>query len=188
MIGGVPGKGLNMSEAVSDSPLCASEHRVRRVPEPERALQDRHRPGPLRWCWYALGGGLPVRYRSWILHDATCATWRLRHFLRAFVQVCVVAAPGVILLPGPSIVRAAALLLGLLVGLQYALWFMDGAVDRRVERAGYPPGAASAERYRVHAEEHAAAAARYAATWRPSRSTAAGPDNMPASRHIPRER
>ncbi|WP_346278999.1 DUF5313 family protein, partial [Pseudonocardia sp.] len=43
----------------------------------------RRRPGPLRWLWYALGGGLPPLYRRWVLHDTTCETWRLRHFARA---------------------------------------------------------------------------------------------------------
>jgi Family of unknown function (DUF5313) len=40
----------------------------------------RYRPGPLRWFWYAVGGRLPARYRSWVLHDLTaapgrCVTW-----------------------------------------------------------------------------------------------------------------
>jgi hypothetical protein len=126
------------------------------------------RPGPLRWFWFALGGGLPARHRSWVLYDATCPTWRLRHFARAFLQVCLVATPLVILLPGPPWVRGCAVLLGLLVGLQYALWFMDGAVDRRVEKAGYPPGTAAARRYELNADEHARAAARYAEIWRPA--------------------
>jgi Family of unknown function (DUF5313) len=33
------------------------------------------RPDPLHWLWYALGGGLPPRYRDWVLHDATAPTW-----------------------------------------------------------------------------------------------------------------
>lgn len=124
------------------------------------------RPDPVRWLWYAVGGRLPERYRAWVLHDASCDTWVLRHFVRAFVQVCVVAAPALLLVPGPLWVRLAALLLGLLVGLQYALWFMDGSVERRVRRAGYPEGAAQAARDALHAEERAAAAARYAARYR----------------------
>ena len=124
------------------------------------------RPGPIWWLWYAVGGGLPERYRAWVLYDASCSTWVLRHFVRAFVQVCVVAAPVLVLVPGPLWVRLAALLLGLLVGLQYALWFLDGSVERRVRRAGYPPEAAREAREALHAEERAAAAARYAARWR----------------------
>jgi hypothetical protein len=117
--------------------------------------------------WYALGGGLPARYRAWVLYDASCRTWVLRHFVRAFVQVGVIAVPVVLLVPGPLWVRLTALLLGLLVGLQYALWFLDGSVERRVRRAGYPPGALQAARDELRAEERAAAEARYAARWRP---------------------
>lgn len=124
------------------------------------------RPGPLRWLWYAFGGGLPARYRAWVLHDASCDTWMLRHFIRAFVQMSLVAVPVVLLVPGPVWIRLAAILLGWLVGLQYAMYFVDGSVERRVRRAGYPPGAAQAAREELHADERAAAAARYAARYR----------------------
>ena len=125
------------------------------------------RPGPLRWLWYAFGGGLPARYRAWVLHDASCDTWMPRHFIRAFVQMGLVAVPVVLLVPGPLWIRLAAILLGWLVGLQYAMYFVDGSVERRVRRAGYPPGAAQAARNELHADERAAAAARYAARYRP---------------------
>ena len=125
------------------------------------------RPGPLRWLWYAFGGGLPARYREWVLHDVSCDTWMPRHFIRAFVQMSLVAVPVVLLVPGPLWIRLAAILLGWLVGLQYAMYFVDGSVERRVRRAGYPPGAAQAARDELHAEERAAAAARYAARYRP---------------------
>ena len=124
------------------------------------------RPGALRWLWYAFGGGLPARYREWVLHDVSCDTWMLRHFIRAFVQMSLVAVPVVLLVPGPLWIRLAAILLGWLVGLQYAMYFVDGSVERRVRRAGYPPGAAQAARDELHAEERAAAAARYAARYR----------------------
>src|SRR6185503_14923453 len=44
------------------------------------------RPDPLHWLWYALGGGLPPRYRDWVHHDATAPTWRLRQLVRSLVQ------------------------------------------------------------------------------------------------------
>lgn len=128
------------------------------------------RPGPARWLWYALGGGLPPRYREWVLYDASCDRWALRHFVRACVQMSLVAPLVLVLVPGPVWVRMTALLLGFLVGLQYALWFVDGAVERRVRRAGYPAGAAQAAREALHADERAAAAARYAARYRTDRS------------------
>lgn len=125
------------------------------------------RPGPLRWFWYALGGGLPSRYREWVLHDASCDTWRLRHFARSLLQMsAVVMVPALLLIPGPLWIRLAAILLGWLVGLQYALYFMDEAVEGRVIKAGYPREAAQEARNALHAEERAAAAARYAAKYR----------------------
>jgi hypothetical protein len=124
------------------------------------------RPGPMRWLWYALGGGLPPRHREWVLHDASCDTWVLRHFVRALVQMSLAAVPILLLIPGPLWIRLAATLLGWLVGLQYALYFLDGSVERRVSGAGYPPWAAQRARDELHAEERAAAAARYAARYR----------------------
>jgi hypothetical protein len=124
------------------------------------------RPGPLHWLWYAMGGGLPSRYREWVLRDATRDGWRLRQFLRGFLQIGPVAVPILLLVPGPLWIRLAAILLGWLVGLQYALYFVDDAVERRVLKAGYPVGAAQAARDALHADERAAAAARYAARYR----------------------
>jgi hypothetical protein len=124
------------------------------------------RPGPLRWCWYALGGGLPARFRAWVLHDVSCRTWQLRHFARAFVQMSLMAVPVLVLVPGPLWVRLVSLLLGLLVGLQYALFTMEESVEHRARKAGFPPGAAKAARDELHAEERAAQAARYAARYR----------------------
>jgi hypothetical protein len=124
------------------------------------------RPGPLRWFWYALGGGLPARFRAWVLHDTTCRSWQLRHFARAFAQMSLVALPVLLLVPGPLWVRLLSILLGWLVALQYALFTMEESVEHRVRKAGFPPGAAKAARDELHAEERAAATARYAARWR----------------------
>lgn len=99
--------------------------------------------------------------------DASRDRWVTRHFVRA-VQISLVSLPLLLLIPGPAWVRLSALLLGALMGLQYALWFMDGSVERRVRKAGYPAGAAQPAGGAVHAEEHAAAAARYAARYRTS--------------------
>jgi len=124
------------------------------------------RPGPLRWIWYAFGGGLPPRYREWVLFDASCPTWGLRHFARAVVQMSLVAVPVLLLVPGPLWIRLVGLLLGLLVGLQYALFIMQESVEHRVRKAGYPQGAAQAKREESHAGERAEAALRYAARYR----------------------
>lgn len=126
----------------------------------------RRRPGPLHWLWYAFGGRLPQAYRGWVLHDATCRTWRLRHLVRSFVQVSLLAIPIVMFIPGPLWVRLAALLLGWLVALQYSLFIMDGSVEHRVQAAGYPPGTADRVRDAASGPGRAEAAARYAARYR----------------------
>jgi hypothetical protein len=66
-------------------------------------------------------------------------------------------------------------LLGFLVGMQYALWFLDGSVQRRASRAGYSPEQVKAARDALHADELAAAEARYAARWRDGGSEANDP-------------
>jgi hypothetical protein len=89
----------------------------------------------------------------------------LRHFVRACVQIAAVAPLILFLVPGPSWVGLASLLLGALVGLQYALWFIDGSVERRVRRAGYPPGEAQRARERRTRDEREAIEARYASRY-----------------------
>jgi hypothetical protein len=125
--------------------------------------------------WYVLGGGLPDRYREWVLHDVSCDRWALRHFARAFLQIGLIAPIVFAVMPGPVWARAGAVLLGLLVGMQYALWFLDGSVERRASRAGYPPEAVKAARDALHAQELAAAEARYIARWRTGHTGQPGP-------------
>lgn len=124
------------------------------------------RPNPLWWLWYALGGGLPPRYKTWVLHDTTCRTWHLRHFARAFVQMSLIVAPVLLIVPGPLWVRLVGILLGWLVALQFALFNLHLSVEHRVRKAGYPSGTAQAVRDAAHSEEHAAAEARYTARYR----------------------
>lgn len=132
-------------------------------------LMPPRRPGPLRWLWYALGGGLPPRYAAWVLHDTTCRTWQLRHLARSVVQMSLVVVPVLVLVPGPLWVRLLGILLGCLVALQYALFTMQESVEHRARRAGYPPGHAQAVRDEAGADERAAAAARYSARYRVGR-------------------
>ena len=124
------------------------------------------RPGPLRWLWYALGGALAPEYRGWVLHDATCRTWQLRHFARAGAQLSLLTLPLLLLVPGPLWLRMVAVLLGWLVALQYTLFNMDSSVEHRVLKAGFAPGIADAARRADTAEERAAASARYAQRYR----------------------
>ena len=77
-----------------------------------------------------------------------------------------VIPPVLLLVPGPLWIRLAAILLGWGVGLQYALYFMDESVEGRAIKAGYPRDAVHAARNALHADERAAAAARYADRYR----------------------
>lgn len=152
----------------------ASRVRGRGCRIPYRVDVRKDRPGVLRWLWYALGGRLPERHREWVLHDATCRTWPIRHFVRAFVQTSLVAVPILLLVPGPLWLRGVSLLLGYGVALQYALYNMQESVEHRVRKAGYPPGTAQAVRDELNADERAAAAARYAARYRSGRAEDGG--------------
>jgi hypothetical protein len=131
------------------------------------------RPGPLRWIWYALGGGLPHRFSPWVLHDTTTRTWALRHVLRAGVQLAVPIALVLLLVPGAFWIRGMAALGGLLLALFFSVAYMTETTESRVKRAGYPAGTAQAARDRSAAEREVhererrqAAAARRAARYR----------------------
>ncbi len=115
------------------------------VDEPTRSggLQ---RPGALRWLWYALGGGLPPRHRTWVLHDTTTETWWLRHVGRTLVQMSIPIALIMVLLPAPWQLRAAVAGAGIFLGFIYSLAYMPETTENRVVKAGYPAGTATAVR------------------------------------------
>jgi hypothetical protein len=131
------------------------------------------RPGPLRWTWYALGGGLPHRFSPWVLHDTTTHTWALRHGLRSMVQLALPIALVLIFVPGAFWIRGMAALGGILLALFFSVAYMVETTESRVMRAGYPAGTAQAGRDRAAAareigdrERRQAAAARRAARYR----------------------
>lgn len=66
----------------------------------------------------------------------------------------------------PLRVWLLSILLEWLAALQGALFTMLESVEQRVRKVGFPPGAAPATRDELHAEERAAAPARYAARCR----------------------
>jgi hypothetical protein len=72
----------------------------------------------------------------------------------------------VLLVPGELWVRLVAVLLGWLVALQYSIFIMDGAVEHRVRKAGYPAGTVDTTRDDATADQRRAAAIRYAARYR----------------------
>jgi Family of unknown function (DUF5313) len=105
-----------------------------------------HRPGPLRWLWYALGGGLPQRFRSWVLHDTSTSTWFVRHLARTMVQLAVPIALVLLLVPGEFWIRGMAAVGGVILALIYSIAYMTEFLENRVVKAGYPVGSAQAAR------------------------------------------
>lgn len=131
------------------------------------------RPAPHRWLWYALGGGLPARHRTWVLHDTTTETWWLRHLARMAVQLSIPIAFVMVLLPASWGLKAAVCGGGIFLALIYGLAYMPETTENRVVKAGYPAGTATAYRERTgqvrddrDRERRRAAAARRAARYR----------------------
>lgn len=131
------------------------------------------RPNPVRWIWYALGGGLPARNDAWVLHDTTTGTWWLRHVARSLVQVSIPIVLVMVLMPAGWGLRAAAAGGGLALALFYSLSYMPETTENRVVKAGYRAGTATAVRehaglgrQRRESERKHAAAARRAARYR----------------------
>ncbi len=110
------------------------------VPSPvETPAEKPERPNLRLLLWYSIGGSLPPRYRTWVLHDVTCRTWWLRHFARVFAIITPLSAAFFLLLVPPYGAPAAYAGICLagtlfLAGMIYIL--ID--TDRRAVRAGYP--------------------------------------------------
>ena len=107
------------------------------------------RPAPHRWLWYAVGGRLPDRHRSWVLHDTTTGSWWLRHVARSIVQMAVPIGLVLALLPAPWGLRAAAAGGGVVLALIFSLAYMSETTENRVVKAGYPAGTAQTMRDRA---------------------------------------
>jgi hypothetical protein len=108
------------------------------------ATQDRprHRPGPLRWIWYAVGGSLGPRYRHWVLHDLTCRSRWTRQIVRAVVQVVPLAVL-LLLTMGTGWVSWIGVICGLALALIYSVVYFDQSADYRLVKLGFPPGTAA---------------------------------------------
>lgn len=124
------------------------------------------RPGPLRWYWYALGGGLPPRYRDWVLHDVTARSWWQRQIVRALAQALPVALVVGLLIPGSLAIRLMAVVGGVFVAMIYVIAFLDEAVEHRAVKAGFPRGYAKGVRDAANEPGREAAARRYAERYR----------------------
>lgn len=114
----------------------------------------RQRPGTGRLLWYVLGGSLPERHWTWVLHDTTCRTWALRQLGRPLVVLVPVLAAYLIFMPAPLGLR-------LITGLTWAAgvmlyMFVNMLVDndRRAVRAGYASGFVSDVRSHRNDDSH----------------------------------
>ncbi|HEX3648501.1 MAG TPA: DUF5313 family protein [Pseudonocardiaceae bacterium] len=101
------------------------------------------RPDPARWLWYAYGGRLPDRYREWVRRDTTGPRWLSRHLMRVVVEALPVLVVAFMLLwvftPVSWWAIVGALLLGLLLGLWFALGTARELVLVRLAKHGFPP-------------------------------------------------
>jgi hypothetical protein len=142
-------------------------YRARGQPDGVAEMSDgMQRPGPLRWLAYAYGARLPVRYREWVLHDVTTRTWAVRHFVRATLQLLPFAVLLYLFMPGGPVVRAAAVVGGLLLGYFYSTAYMFETAEHRAMKAGYPRGTAAEIRGRATAGDRAEAERRYRERYR----------------------
>jgi hypothetical protein len=99
-----------------------------------------NRPDPLHWLGYALGLGLPVENRDWILHDTTCPTWVVRHISRSLLQMAPIVLAILLFVPGPFWIRGMSALGGLIMGMIYSIGYIVETTEHRLVKAGYPVG------------------------------------------------
>lgn len=118
------------------------------------AARPIRRPDTTHLLWYVMGGSLPERHWTWVLHDLTCRTWAIRQLGRPLVLLVPFAAAYIAFVPG-------ALGLRLITGLTWSggvmlYMFVNMLVDndRRAVRAGYVSGYVSDVRSHRADESH----------------------------------
>lgn len=100
------------------------------------------RPNPLQWLRYTLVGSVPAKNRAWVLYDATCRTWLLRHAVRYLVLVSPLILGIMLFLPASVELRAEACFAAgasMLIGY---MCFTTESLEHRIEKAGYRYGLA----------------------------------------------
>jgi hypothetical protein len=100
-----------------------------------------------------------------VLSDLTSGTWVLRHLARALVQFSFWWLA--LLVPGPWSLRFSMVALGYLLSLYFSLSFMEDACERRLIKAGYPPGLNRKIREETPVADRAAMAKLYASYYPP---------------------
>src|SRR5438067_135205 len=101
------------------------------------------RPNPLQWLRYAFTGSLPHRYDDWVLHDASCSTWWLRHVARFLVQMAPFAAIALVIVPASWPIKIGVAAMGVVGTALFALGYVVEGAERRVEKAGFRYGVAT---------------------------------------------
>jgi len=96
-----------------------------------------NRPTPLQYVLYAFGRALPADLRDWVRNDLVGDHAVARHLFRAMVPFLPLFVAG-LLVPGPLALRAASVLLAVILGLIYAFAFMDMNRGRRLVQHGWP--------------------------------------------------
>lgn len=120
------------------------------------------RPNPLQWLRYAVVGSVPPRNRAWVLYDATCRTWLLRHAARYLVLIAPLVAAVMVFLPASLSIRIEGCCIAALSLLIGYMCFTTESLEHRIEKAGYPHGLAGQlrERRAVEAQREVAARSR----------------------------
>jgi hypothetical protein len=118
------------------------------------------RPSLLQWLRYEYTGTAPRKNAAWVLFDATCRTWVLRHIVRYILLIGPFVAAVMVFLPTTMALRTeTCLAAGLSIGLGYMCFTVE-SLESRIEKAGYPRGLAAEMRDRRSAEAHRAVVAR----------------------------
>lgn len=124
-------------EAELEDRKTTSQQVTSDVAGPSHTQEPIQRPGIIKFLRYSLGGSLPARHSTWVLHDVTCRTWFLHHFARTLLVVVPLLVAYLSLMP-------ASLGLRLLTGLTFSgaififsLVNVGVDTDRRAVRAGY---------------------------------------------------
>jgi hypothetical protein len=118
------------------------------------------RPNALQWLRYTFTGSVPARNRAWVLYDATCSTWLLRHAARYLVLITPLVVAVMLFLPASLQIRVEACVAAgasLLIGY---MCFTTESLEHRAEKAGYPYGLAGRMRERRANEAQRAVVAR----------------------------
>src|SRR4051794_33327906 len=97
----------------------------------------RVRPNPVQWLWYAFWGPLSERHRIWVLYDATCSTWIVRHVLRLLAVAALPITAVALFLPAPAHVRVLTAFVAGAGALLFTVVWINEATDHRLVQAGW---------------------------------------------------